>query len=193
MAASLLARLFFWCWFGAALAAGHFLWLQRVPPLAVPAIVLGLTGLLISGYLRIGLIRAWVDALDLRVLVLLHLTRFVGIYFLVLHQRGELPYAFAVPGGIGDIIVAAMALPVAFAPLEPATRRRVTRIWNVVGLLDILFVVATAVRLNLADPAQLRALTQLPLSLLPTFLVPLIIASHIVIFVRLARDQSVAD
>ncbi|MBL9187038.1 MAG: hypothetical protein JNK23_06140 [Opitutaceae bacterium] len=189
MAASLLARLFFWLWFGAALAAGYLGWLQKLPPLAVPAIVLGLSGILISAYLRVGAVRAWVDAIDLRALVLLHLTRFVGIYFLVLHQRGELPYAFAVPGGIGDIIVAAVALPVAFAPLEPAARRRVIRIWNVVGLVDILLVVATAVRLNLADPGQLRALLRLPLSLLPTLLVPLIIATHIIIFVRLARTE----
>jgi hypothetical protein len=32
----------------------------------------------------------------------------------------------------------------------------------------------------------LRALLQLPLSLLPTFLVPLIIASHVVLAIRLA-------
>ena len=41
--------------------------------------------------------------LDLRLLVLYHLTRFVGVWFLVLYSRGELPYAFAVPGGWGDI------------------------------------------------------------------------------------------
>ncbi|MFL5495735.1 MAG: hypothetical protein ACJ8DC_15225 [Gemmatimonadales bacterium] len=34
--------------------------------------------------------------------------------------------------------------------------------------------------------AQLRALLRLPLSLLPTFLVPLIIASHVVLAIRLA-------
>ena len=34
---------------------------------------------------------------------------------------------------------------------------------------------------------QMRALTYLPLSLLPTFLVPLIIASHVILFSRLRR------
>jgi hypothetical protein len=56
----------------------------------------------------------------------------------------------------------------------------------VLGLADILFVVATAARLALADPASMAALLRLPLSLLPTFLVPLIIASHVVLGVRLA-------
>ncbi|HVS51129.1 MAG TPA: hypothetical protein VHD62_02145 [Opitutaceae bacterium] len=187
MPAALALRLIFWLWFGAALVAGRTLFLQRLPPPAVQAILFGLTGLVLASYFRLRLVREWIDALDLRTLVLLHVTRFVGIAFLIMHRRGELPYAFAVPGGIGDIIVATLALPVALAPLEEHQRQRVIVIWNVIGLVDILLVVLTAIRLNLADPAQLVALTRLPLSLLPTFLVPLIIATHVIIFARVAR------
>jgi hypothetical protein len=189
MQAGLVVRLVFWLWFGAAVAAGHFLWLQRIPPFAVQGIIVTLTALVLISYFRIRSIREWVDALDLRTLVLLHVTRFVGIYFLVLHQQGVLPRAFAVPAGLGDIIVASMALPVVFAPLEPASRDRAVRIWNVVGFVDIMMVIATATRINLTAPAELRALTHLPLSLLPTFLVPLIIATHIIIFARTARSR----
>jgi hypothetical protein len=35
----------------------------------------------------------------------------------------------------------------------------------------------------------MKALTQFPLALLPTFLVPIIIATHLLIFFRLAVDQ----
>jgi 7-cyano-7-deazaguanine synthase len=87
-------------------------------------------------------------------LVLIHLTRFVGIYFLVLYQRGELPRAFAVPGGIGDIIVATMALPVAFAPLDARAQRRAIVIWNVVGFVDILLVVISATRIYIGAVAE---------------------------------------
>src|SRR5512140_1699377 len=114
MPAAVLVRLIFWLWFGAAVAAGHFLLLQRLPAPATQGILFGLTALLLFGYFRIRAVRAWADARDLRALVLLHLTRFVGIYLLVLHHRGELPRDFAVPAGIGDIIVATFALPVAF-------------------------------------------------------------------------------
>ena len=58
------------------------------------------------------------------------------------------------------------------------------------GLLDILFVVATAARVGTADPESMRALLVLPLSVLPTFLVPLIIASHVAIAVRLMRTPA---
>lgn len=189
MPAALIVRLLFWLWFGAAVAAGQFLWLQRLPPFGVPAVVLGLTAIVLAAYFSLRPVRAWADAIDVRALVLLHVTRFVGVYFLILYQRGELPRAFAVPAGFGDIVVAIMALPVALAPVEPAVRQRALRIWNVVGLADILLVVFTAARINLAHPGELRPLTHLPLSLLPTFLVPLIIATHVILFARLSRER----
>ena len=192
MPAALVIRLLLWLWFAAALALGHQLVLQRLPPFAVPGLVFGLAGLLLAAYFRVRPIRSWVDALDVRSLVLLHVTRFVGIYFLILYQQGELPRAFAVPGGIGDIIVATMALPVVFAPLAAESRRRAIVIWNTAGLVDILLVVATAARLGIADPRQMQALTHLPLSLLPTFLVPLILATHVIIFVRTAPGKTAA-
>jgi len=65
--------------------------------------------------------------------------------------------------------------------------------WNVVGLLDILFVVATAARLALSAPESMAALLRLPLNLLLTWLVPLIIASHVFLGVRLARRRPRGD
>ena len=184
MPVSLLVRLFFWLWLGAALAAGHFLLLARIPPAALPLVVFGLTGILLFAYFAVRGVRGWVDSLDLRALILLHVTRFVGIYFLMLYQRGELPRAFAIPAGIGDIVVATMAIPVALAPLADDAQRRTVAIWNVFGLVDILLVIVSAARINLTTPAELRAFTHLPLSLLPTFLVPLIIATHVIIYTR---------
>ena len=55
------------------------------------------------------------------------------------------------------------------------------------GLADILFVVATATRLAPADFKSMAALLEWPLSLLPAFIVPLIIFTHAVIFVRLKQ------
>lgn len=190
MPTALVVRLIFWLWLGTAFFAGQQLLLQRLPPFGLPAVVLGLSALLLLAYFRLATVRAWVDDLDLRALILLHVTRFVGLYFIVLSRRGLLPYDFAVPGGIGDIIVATLALIVVFAPLADASRARAIRIWNVIGLIDIALVVLTAARLNLANPLQMSAMTSLPLSLLPTFLVPLLIATHIIIYTRLTRPAT---
>jgi hypothetical protein len=124
MSPALVARLLFWLWFGAAFFVGRQLLLQRLPPPAVPTILASLTAFVLYAYFRFTAVRRWVDGLPLRSLVLLHVTRFVGIYFLILYRRGQLPYEFAVPGGIGDIIVANLARPLVFLPLDESTHLR---------------------------------------------------------------------
>src|SRR5687768_8247509 len=104
MPPSLLVRIFFWLWFGSAIAAGHFLWLQRIPPAAVPAVAFPLAAIVLLGCFRVASLRAWVDAMDIRALVLVHATRYVGVYLLHLYQRGELPRAFALPAGVTDVL-----------------------------------------------------------------------------------------
>lgn len=176
-------------WLGAAVALGAAGVFQPLRPPA-PQLILGaLTVLVLLATALILPLRRWAARVDVRTLVALHVTRVLaGGYFLVLYQRGELPYAFAVPGGIGDIIVGLLALGL-LATTAPwtAAGRWLYAGWNVLGLIDILFVVASAVRIASGDPAALAPLLRLPLSALPTWLVPLIIASHVVIAVRLAR------
>jgi hypothetical protein len=137
---------------------------------------------------RITTFRAWADDVAIRALVAIHLTRFVGIYFLVLARQGALATRFGVPAGYGDILVAALALALILIG-EPTTlwRRGLYLIWNSLGLVDILLVVGNAARIGLADPQSMQPLLRFPLSLLPTFLVPVIITTHLVIFRRLFR------
>jgi hypothetical protein len=184
-----IVRIVIWTWFIAALAVGKYELLAHLPEPATPGILIALTALLLAASLGITAIRAWIDALDVRALVLPHVTRFVGFYFLILYHRGELPYAFAVPGGWGDIIVASLAVGVVFLPLREELRQHVCFIWNTIGLIDILFVVFTATRIGFSHPWQLGALRVLPLSVLPTFLVPLIIVTHVLIYRRLLRKS----
>ncbi len=175
-------------WLAAAITLGASGLLLKLRPPAPQLVLASLTaGVLVAGA-KVPALRDWSRSVDVPALVAFHLTRFVGAYFIVLFRRGELPFAFAVPGGWGDMLVAAAALLLlaSGAPVSPA-RRAAYAAWNLVGLLDILFVVATAARLGLANPESMQALLRLPLSLLPTFLVPLIIASHVLIAVRLRR------
>jgi hypothetical protein len=85
----------------------------------------------------------------------------------------------------GDIVVAAFALALLALGGDLSRRRRLVGSWNALGLVDILMVVVTAARIAFADPDSLDALLRLPLSLLITFLVPLIIVGHVVVFYRL--------
>jgi hypothetical protein len=110
----------------------------------------------------------------------------VGFYFLWLYEHRQLPFAFEVPGGWGDIVLATLAF--VLLVLRPGSRV-IYQVWNTLGSADILFVVSTATRLALADSASMAALLRFPLSLLPTFIVPIIIFTHVVIFLRLKGDR----
>jgi len=153
--------------------------------------LIGLTiALLAAGWLWPPLSR-FAGAVDVRALVLFHVTRLVGFRFLALHARGELPWAFAVPAGWGDNVVAIGAVLLIFL-VRPDTRRGrpLYLAWNILGLIDILVVVGTAAGLALAEPGSMQALVEFPLSLLLTFVVPIIIATHMVMLVRLRRAAS---
>ena len=174
-------------WLVAAIVFGASGLPQRLKPPAPQVLLLGLSVLSLLAVFLLPRLRTWAEALDVRWLVALHLTRFVGFYFLLLYNRGEMPKAFAVTAGWGDNVVATLAILLLVAGAPPRQGRWLLYlIWNIIGLIDILFVIATAARIGIKDPASMHALLTLPLNLLPTWLVPLIIASHIVLFVRLA-------
>ncbi len=174
-------------WLAAAIllsATGRVALLRPPEPQLVLA---GLTILLVLAGAFLPGFRVWLAGLNLRQIVALHLTRFVGAWFLVLYGRGELPWAFAVPGGWGDIAVATGALGLVLLVPDLAANRRWLSVWNWLGLADLVAVIATASRLALTDFTSMSALLRLPLSLLPTFLVPILLASHLLLFQRLRR------
>src|ERR1700746_1246442 len=91
-----------WLCFAVGLA-GCF---QNASASTVAATVWILTALLFLACWRVRTIRVCVLNIDLRWLVVLHVTRlFAGAYFLVLCQRRQLPCAFATPAGWGDIVI----------------------------------------------------------------------------------------
>lgn len=174
-------------WFGLALTAGMSDSFHNASAPMVAITVWTLTGVALLICWTIPTIRNWATTVDFPQLVGLHITRFVGVYFLVLSARGSLPPGFAKPAGIGDIIVAAAAGSILL--FHELRRRKILLVWNTLGLIDIVLVVFGALRFGLRDWLSMAPLRELPLSLLPTFLVPLIIASHILIFIRLGRAQ----
>jgi len=171
------------------LAVGLNRWFYSASAPAVAATVWTLTALVLFVCWKITAVRACALTIGVRWLVLFHMTRlFAGAYFLLLCQRGELPCGFAKPAGWGDIFVAVLALAVVRA-MRTKHAKKLLLVWNTLGLVDIILVVFSALRFGLNDWQAMHALRELPLSLLPTFLVPIIITSHILIFARAARQS----
>jgi hypothetical protein len=149
---------------------------------------------------RVQSLREAFRRVPLWLLVGVHTVRLLGISFIILYAAGRLPAPFAPVAGWGDIFVGATALPVAWlAYRRPASARPISWIWNLVGLVDLMAAVGLGVisspgpqRLIFAEPSS-AIMTTLPWLLIPGFLVPLLFALHIGIFVRLAQRRLIAD
>ena len=154
-------------------------------PIAVLCFVVARVKSLREGFRRVPL---WL-------LVGVHTVRVLGISFIILYAAGRLPAPFAPVAGWGDIFVGATALPAAWlAYRRPAMARPTLWIWNVIGLADLIAAIGLGVisspgpqRLIFADPNS-AIMTTLPWLLIPGFLVPLLFAVHIGIFIRLAKE-----
>jgi hypothetical protein len=161
------------------------------PPL--PQVMIGAITLLLvlAGALNPGL-RSWLAQVNLRGFVAFHLTRFVGVVFLLMSARGRLTGEFAIPAGWGDIAVAVGALAIVTLLRDPLSRPVALMLWNALGLADILAVVFIAAKLGMADRELIAPLLRFPMSLVPTYVVPLVVASHVLIYWRLRTLGSVA-
>lgn len=179
-----MVRLVVFVWLALAALVGSTGALRRspVPP---PAITAGLT---IAALLVVRLsprARQAVHELGPGPLVLFHVVRIAaGAYFLVLGANGVLPHEFTTMAGWGDILVGVGAVWVLWRalPARTAGQRLALIAWNVLGLLDILGVLGNAVRLFIQNPSFVEPFMSLPLAILPTFVVPIVIVSHVLLF-----------
>lgn len=166
---------------------------QKLTPPAPQIVILLLTIALIAFGRLYSPLRAWIVSVDIRALAGLHVTRaLAGTAFLWAASRGTMSPGFANAAGYGDILVAILALLliVLISP-EQKVAPLLYVIWNTLGLIDIMYVVVTAARIALADPPAMAQLLRAPFAVIPLFLVPIVIASHVWIFERLLRRVGV--
>jgi hypothetical protein len=143
-------------------------------------------------YLTSAEFREFVLSLDLRGLALAQTFRVVGIVFVILYSLGALPGAFALPAGWGDFAIGITAPVVAWYWKRPFPKRTFI-VWNVLGSLDLvdamtLGVLASASPVGiLGGDVTTRLMGEFPLSLIPTFFVPLLLIFHLICFIRVGK------
>ena len=179
-----------------ALAAdGAFVGPPGTPPLAVVgAIVTPLIVFAIA--LRASAAsRAFVLALDLRLIVALQAWRWAGLGFVALYANHVLPGLFAWPAGLGDMAIGAVApwLVVSLARTPAVARSGGFRLWNTLGIVDLVVAVSMAticsLRVGVAGSPSMTPMAELPLVLIPTFLVPLFLMLHIAALLHGRKPQ----
>ncbi len=181
-------------WFLTALGVSLFGLLRTGPSSPpIPIALALLAPLLLAGiaYVRSPRFRRLLFRVDLRWLIGVQLWRVAGEVFLLGYARNELPASFAVPAGAGDILVGLAAPFIAIlAASGTSAARRMVIVWCVVGLADLVVAVTMGV-LNapgtfglLAGEVTTAPLLELPLSLIPTFFVPLSVLLHLIVLRR---------
>ena len=131
---------------------------------------------------------------DRKNLIRLNVWRLEGALFLALMFTGQVPALWAIPAGVGDVLIGAAAFPVAARLDAPGGRQRAI-VFNVLGLLDLVVAIGLGITIS-PGPAQLfrttpgaELLTRFPLALVPGFLVPLAFMVHFVSLWQLRRDR----
>ena len=99
--------------------------------------------------------------------------------------RGQMPALWALPAGIGDIIVGATA-PWVANHFDAPGGRRLAIVFNLFGMADLIVAVGLGIMTS-PGPTQVfhpsptsEFATQFLLALVPTFLVPLAFTLHVV-------------
>ena len=176
-------------------ALGYFEADPSKPPIPMLLAVIGPPTIFAILYLSSGPFRDAVLSLDLRLMTAMQAWRLVGVIFLVLYFYSLLPGVFAWPAGVGDILVGL------YAPFVVAKMARDTSNWlghaiglNILGLLDFVGAIGAGVLSSgspggvLSGPVTSDIMLDLPLALIPTFLVPFWIILHICSLIQLRRS-----
>lgn len=160
--------------------------------LVFPVAAFGL-GLLLS-----PAVRDYVLRFDLRLLILVHAWRTVGLGFVMLYSLDLLPGLFALTAGLGDVLTAITAVFLATALFRHAgqvDRQWIAR-WNLFGLTDFILAVSLGLLTRKGMPLHTGTgpssdmMSDFPLVLIPAFVVPLLVITHMMIFVQLKHAQA---
>ena len=178
-------------WFVLSLGASALHLYQNAP--GQPPVVFGLAALgpIVAFILWFALspsFRAFAMSLDVRVLTQVQTLRIIGYVFLVLAAYGILPKGFALSAGWGDIAVGATAALAALKLAIPE-RRMGFIAWQILGITDLVSAVTLGTLAQVLDPHGISTgpMTVLPVSLIPTFGVPLFLILHLICIAQALR------
>ena len=168
----------------------------------VPFIAFGIVIPIVTGValLRIEAVRRALERIPLQWLVGVQLYRVLGGLFLIAYAQDRMPGEFALPAGVGDILVGLTAVVVAALVATHGAERMRSAVlgWCALGIADLVVAVGTGFlsspgvlqQLALDDPNS--AISRYPFVLVPTFLVPISIVLHVYVIHRLRAAAAVA-
>jgi hypothetical protein len=183
--------IFVWFLFSLTASALHlFRAAPDQPPLPFGLAVLIPIGIFVVWSAASQSFRQFLLSLNPRTLTIVQAWRIAGFVFLVLYAYNILPGHLALPAGWGDIAIGATAPFVALKLTNPDHRKGFI-FWQLLGVTDLVSAVAMGVAARFINPHGIAtsAMTVLPMSLIPTFAVPLFMILHFICIAQARQWQ----
>jgi hypothetical protein len=134
-------------------------------------------------------LKAYVDAIGHRPIMMFHMWRVpAALLFFWYGAKGELPTAFWVLAGTGDLIAGGYA---AYLTLKPESVRRYLS-FHLFGFADFVVAVGTGLTFTLLQDPRMALITTLPMALIPLWGVGISGATHLIAFDMLRRGSGMA-
>ena len=158
------------------------------PPLPLGLAALTPIVLFLAWFYSSAAFRQFTLSLSPRTLTVVQSWRIEGFTFLALAAYGILPGLFALPAGWGDIAIGVTAPFVALGLAVPGHRKSFI-LWQILGIVDLVTAVTLGTLASVLNPHGVAAgaMTVLPMSLIPTFEVPLFLILHIICIAQAVR------
>lgn len=167
-----------------------------MPPKVAMLTTLPLTLVLFLIVGNTGLFKKLLRFITLESLIKVHIFRLIGAFFILLYFYHLLPASLAFSSGIGDIITAVLAFPVAnmVSKGKPGSTKALYA-WNIFGMLDIVndVIIATIIAKHTMFTGERGDLemTIFPFVWFPAFAPATILFLHTAIFRKLNQIKAV--
>jgi hypothetical protein len=141
--------------------------------------------------------RLLLQRLDPSLLTLVQSSRIVGgTILLYLSWRELIPLSFGIPGGVGDILAAVTAPTIAIG-LRKHMQPRTALIWHVLALAHLLLAIllgslTSPVPRVLGGPGSSQVLHYFPYGMIPMFVGPVLISTHLAVIAHLILREKQA-
>ncbi len=168
----------------------------RVASPFVPLIALGVPIITIKFLSKSQTFSKLVNVLPNHWIIGIQVFRLLGIVFITLYIAGVLPGEFAIPSGVGDIIIGITAPLIAFLYfIKNLYARKLAAIWNYLGIADLVIAIVMG---SITAPTMVQVLSfdlpnepiiSYPLVTIPTFAVPFSLILHFISLRIIKKDS----
>jgi len=167
-------------------------YIYSLPPKIIIYATIPLTIILFVIVGNTRLFKRLLQAITLESLITLHIFRLLGVFFILLYFYHLLPADLAFSAGMGDIITALLAFPVAkMVSKGKSWSIKAVYAWNILGILDILtllvIVAITTKKSMITGERGDLEMTIFPFVWFPAFAPATILFLHTVVFRKLQQ------